>query len=174
MSTLSPRCFAAFAPVDRKTKSLIYFTPTAGVITEIWQTAFLPLPSAALAVIFAVPSVIPFTSPSPETVAILLLLLFQMTSLFVAFEGLTVALRLMESPFSTETVVLFSVIFDTLAVFLQLHRVNFRGTEGRNHGAAGEKRIPGARNKGYGRIPENNEIECVFQRLREDEDHCAI
>ena len=53
--------------------------------------AFLPEPSAAVAVILAVPFFLAVTLPAEDTVAIFLLEVFQITFLLEAFFGVTVA-----------------------------------------------------------------------------------
>ena len=69
-------------------------------------------PPLAVAVIVATPALTPLTIP-PETVAIDELLEVQVTFLFVAFEGKTVALRVTLSPIS---IVVFSVLREILVV----------------------------------------------------------
>ena len=60
--------------------------------TVTLQVAFFLLPSFAVAVIVAVPALTPVTTPLEVTLAILLLEVFQVTALSVAFFGVTVAL----------------------------------------------------------------------------------
>ena len=62
-----------------------------GTVTVTVQLAFMPLPSFAVAVMVALPSPTAFTTPSAETVAMLLLLVDHVRDWFVAVEGLTVA-----------------------------------------------------------------------------------
>ena len=57
-----------------------------------------PLPSAAVAVIVVLPAATAVTSPSLSTVATDVLLLVHVTNLFVAFIGLTVAVKVTFSP----------------------------------------------------------------------------
>ena len=57
------------------------------------QLAFTPEPSAAVAVIVVVPTLMAETSPVSETVAIAVLPLDQLTLLLVALEGFTVAVN---------------------------------------------------------------------------------
>ena len=62
-----------------------------GTVTVILQEAFLPLPSFAVQVIVAIPFPLATTLPVLETVATVVLLLFQVTAVEVAFAGATVA-----------------------------------------------------------------------------------
>ena len=62
------------------------------------QVAVAPLPSAAVAVIVAVPAFWPSTLPSLSTVATLSSLLVQIMDLTVASEGVIVAVSCKESP----------------------------------------------------------------------------
>jgi hypothetical protein len=64
-------------------------TSTLSVLTMTVHDAFL-LPSTVVAVITAVPALMPSTTP-PETAATSVLLLFHVTFLFAAFSGSTLA-----------------------------------------------------------------------------------
>ena len=70
----------------------------AGLLTVIMQLAVLPLPSAAVAVMVAVPAATAVTTPEELTVATLVLLLDQLIFLLVALDGLTVALIVFVPP----------------------------------------------------------------------------
>ena len=65
----------------------------AGAVTVILQEAFTPLPSLAVQVIVAVPPALAVTLPALETVATAVLLLFQLTDLLPADEGVAVAFK---------------------------------------------------------------------------------
>ena len=69
-------------------------------VTVTWQLAVLP---PAVAVILAVPTAIAFTFPL-LTVATEEFELAQVTALFVAFEGVTVAVKLVDPPLTMERV----------------------------------------------------------------------
>ena len=77
------------------------------------QVAFLPLPSFAVQVIVTVPADFAVTLPVLLTVAIFVFDDFQVTALFVALVGVTVAVNCIVFPFPTLAVVLFNVIFVT-------------------------------------------------------------
>ena len=66
-------------------------------LTVTAQVAFL-LPSAVVTVIVALPAALAVTTPEAETVATSVLLDDQVTSLFVAFSGVTVAVSVAVSP----------------------------------------------------------------------------
>ena len=83
------------------------------------QLAVLPLPSLAVAVMVAVPAAMPVTVPPEVTVATEVLLLDQVTVLFSAFEGLTVAERVSEAPTSMVVEALFREMEVT---FIAVHR----------------------------------------------------
>ena len=70
-----------------------------GTLTVTLHFALTPLPSAAVAVISAVPFVTAVTVPFALTVAILEFELLQVILLFAAFPGFTVAVRLTVCPF---------------------------------------------------------------------------
>ena len=71
---------------------LLRLTPVTGIgSTVIVQSAVMP-PSMVVAVIIAVPTATAVTSPVSETVAVFVSLLVQVTSLFVALSGSTVAI----------------------------------------------------------------------------------
>lgn len=72
-------------------------TETVGAETVTTQAAFLP-PSLVVAVIVAVPADLAVTKPEEETVATEVLLDDQVTDLFVALEGVTVAVSVWVSP----------------------------------------------------------------------------
>ena len=76
--------------------------------TVTLQVAFLPDPSAAVAVIVAVPAFTPFTTPFALTVAILLLLVVQTTLLLLGFFGLKAAFKVSLPPISMLAFVLLS------------------------------------------------------------------
>jgi hypothetical protein len=63
-------------------------------LTVILDVAFLPEPSAAVAVIVALPAFLAVTLPAEETVATFLLEVFHKTFLLLAFLGVTVAFNL--------------------------------------------------------------------------------
>ena len=71
----------------------------SGTFTVTLHFALTPLPSAAVAVISAVPSAIAVTVPFAFTVAILESELLQVIFLFAALSGVTVAVRLAVWPF---------------------------------------------------------------------------
>jgi hypothetical protein len=73
-------------------------TPVGVVVTVKVQLPDLLLPSVDLAVIVAVPTIIPLTSPLEFTVATAVLLLLQSNILFVALEGNMVAVKAVVSP----------------------------------------------------------------------------
>ena len=56
-------------------------------MTVTLQDAFTPLPSVADAVMVAVPAEVPFTTPFPDTIATLLLLVVHLTVFLVASDG---------------------------------------------------------------------------------------
>ena len=62
-------------------------------VTVTSQEALTTLPSAAVAMIVALPALTAVTVPSSSTVAISVSLLFQVTDLLVASAGSTVAVR---------------------------------------------------------------------------------
>jgi len=74
------------------------------------KDALLPLVSAALAVIVAVPAETPVTVPLELTVATLVLLLDQVTFLLVAFVGATVAVTALVDPAAREKFPVLKVI----------------------------------------------------------------
>jgi len=79
-------------PTFKVIELLLRLTPVTGTVTVTVQVAVLLL-SAVVTVIVAVPALTAVTTPSDDTVATLLLLVVQVTALFVAFEGLIVAVR---------------------------------------------------------------------------------
>ena len=72
-----------------------------GSFTVTVQLAVFP-PSAVFTVMVAVPAPAAFTFPLESTVATFALLLVQITDLFVALEGLTVAVRAALLPVSND------------------------------------------------------------------------
>ena len=114
---------AVFAPLFRIRlvfASVIFVT---GTLTVTLQEAFTPLPSFAVAVIVAVPFATAFTLPCASTVAIFVLLLFQVTALLLASEGTTdLTFRAVFAPLFRIRLVFASVIFvtGTVTVTLQL------------------------------------------------------
>jgi hypothetical protein len=82
-------------------------TPVTAIgLTVTEQVAVLP-PSSVVTVIIAAPTLIADTFPFESTVATLVLELDQVTSLFVAFEGVTVAVNCSVPPMSNDIDVLF-------------------------------------------------------------------
>ena len=73
-------------------------TPSAGVQTVISQDALIPLLSAAVAVMVAVPALTPVTTPEELIVATVVSLLSQFTPLSLASPGETVAFSVSVSP----------------------------------------------------------------------------
>ena len=63
------------------------------LLTVTEQVPLAPLPSFAVAVIVTLPALTPVTTPLEFTVAIVVLELDQVTVLFAAFVGLTVAVK---------------------------------------------------------------------------------
>ena len=85
---------------------LFRLTPVTGTVTVTAQVAVL-LPSAVVTVIVAVPDATAVTFPAVETVATLVLLLLQVTFLFVALLGETVAVSVSVAFGANVSVVLF-------------------------------------------------------------------
>jgi len=114
-------------PTTRLVDALFKDTPvTAMGFTVTVQEAVLP-PSAVVTVIVAVPTLTPVTTPPSDTVATAVLLLFHVTFLFVALEGVIVTVRY-SVPFTTRLVdVLFKdAPFTEMAVLLtELYRRRF-------------------------------------------------
>ena len=79
--------------------SNVIFLTLFGTLTVTLHFALTPLPSAAVAVISAVPFAIAVTVPFAFTVATLEFELLHVILLFAAFPGLTVAVRLAVWPF---------------------------------------------------------------------------
>ena len=94
--------------------NMVSFTLVTGFLTVILQTAFLPLPSIARAVIVAVPALTPFTTPLFVTLATLVLLLVHFKVFLTAFEGMTVAFKVIFCPLVNVTAVLLKATFFTL------------------------------------------------------------
>ena len=84
-----------------------------GCLTVILHVAFTPLPSFAVAVMTAVPLLIPLTSPALVTVATLVSELVQVTALFLAETGSASAFNVRVLSFMIEALVLLSIIFVT-------------------------------------------------------------
>jgi hypothetical protein len=103
---------------------LFSFTLVTGCLTVTVQAAFFPLPSAAVAVIVAVPFLTPLTAPVEETVATELLLVVHFTFLLSALEGPTVAVSVAVAPLLTVRDVLFSVRLVTGCLTVILHSAN--------------------------------------------------
>ena len=95
-----------------------------GCLTVTLQVAFFPLPSAAVAVIVAVPLLTPLTSPAEETVATELSLVVHFTVLLFASEGPAVADSVDVAPLLTVRDVLFSVRLVTGCLTVILHSAN--------------------------------------------------
>jgi hypothetical protein len=94
---------------------------TAMGVTVTLHIAAFP-PSAVFAVIVAVPTVFPVTTPPKSTVAIDELPLDHVTVLFSAFDGATVALSVALSPILTDSVVLLRLTLVTaIGVTVTLH-----------------------------------------------------
>ena len=96
----------SLVPFIKVSDVLESFTLDTGVVTVTLQDAVLPL--FVFAVMVAVPGPIAVTLPF-DTVATLLLLVVQVIVLFVAFDGLIVAVRVAVLFFSSVSLVLFSV-----------------------------------------------------------------
>lgn len=94
------------APTNRLVEVLLRLTPVTGTVTVTAQVAVL-LPSAVVTMIVAVPAATAVTFPAVETVATLVLLLLQVTFLFVAFDGVTVAVSVSVAFGANVSVVLF-------------------------------------------------------------------
>ena len=94
------------APTNRLVEVLLRLTPVTGTVTVTAQVAVL-LPSAVVTVIVAVPDATAVTFPEVETVATLVLLLLQVTFLFVALLGATVAVSVSVAFGANVSVVLF-------------------------------------------------------------------
>ena len=92
---------------------LIVTPVTIFLTTVTLQAAFFPLPSAAVAVIVAVPFPMALTFPLESTVATFVLLLVHITFLISAFVGLTVTDRVCVFPTCIVRLLLFSVTLDT-------------------------------------------------------------
>ncbi len=90
-----------------------------GCFTVTSQAAEIPLPSAAVAVITAVPLPTAVTVPSVETVATAALLLDQVTDLSSASEGSTVVVRATKSPGFMDRLELLRLIDVTFLITLQ-------------------------------------------------------
>ena len=102
---------------------LTLVTETVAAVTVTAQVAVL-LPSLVLTVIVALPAAFAVTTPEVETVATDVLLEDQVTVLFVAFEGDTVAVRVCVSPTLIDSDVLFKLTLVTetvAAVTVTLH-----------------------------------------------------
>ena len=82
-------------------------------MTVTLQVAFTPLPSAAMAVMVHEPADLAVTMPLVLTIAILVLLLDHVNSLFVASLGVTVAVSDRVPPSSSVTVEGLSVMLVT-------------------------------------------------------------
>ena len=93
--------------------------------TVTLHVAFLPLPSAALAVMVALPSFTPFTSPLEDTVAIFLLEVDQAILLLTFFVGDTFAFSVFLPPTASAAVLAFNVTFLTAAFFTTTFTVAF-------------------------------------------------
>ena len=76
-----------------------FVTFTTGFVTVTLQVALTPLPSFAAQVMVAVPAALAVTSPLVLTVATLAFEVLQVTTLFVAFVGATVAVNFCVFPF---------------------------------------------------------------------------
>ena len=87
------------------------------MVTVTAHVAFAPLPSAAVQVMVAVPADTAVTTPLLFTVATLVFVLLHVSSLFVAFEGETVAVSAEVSPSVMESDVLLRVIEVTYTTF---------------------------------------------------------
>ena len=96
----------SLVPFIKVSDVLESFTLDTGVVTVTLQDAVLPL--FVFAVMVAVPGPIAVTLPF-DTVATLLLLVVQVIVLFVAFDGLIVAVIVAVLFFSSVSLVLFSV-----------------------------------------------------------------
>src|SRR6218665_3801585 len=99
----------------------VAFTVTLTVTVTV-TVSFTLLPSLAATVMMAVPSPVPVTKPVASTVALLSSLLLQVTSLFVASAGSTVAVNCWLSPTTTwgeEGVTAIEVTFCSTGSFLQ-------------------------------------------------------
>ena len=90
---LNSSCHKSLYPCDSYLFSTVTF-----FFTVTLHVAFFPEPSAAFAVIVAVPGAIAFTTPFAETVATFLLLDVQLNVLLVADAGATVAVRVLLLP----------------------------------------------------------------------------
>jgi len=88
----------SLSPTYRPADDLFRVTPLTGTgLTVTVQVAVLP-PSAVVTVIVAVPVVVPAVTTPPDTVAMELLLLLQLTLLFAALSGAIVAVRVSVLP----------------------------------------------------------------------------
>ena len=108
----------------REIAVLSSFTPvTATFDTVTVHAAVLPLPSAAFAVIFAVPAFTRFTAPADVTVAMAILELDQVTFVLLALDGDTVALSVIVLPTFRDAVLLTDtdVTFTTGSVTVTVH-----------------------------------------------------
>ena len=93
------------------------FTLVTAVVTVTVAVVVFPV-SLVFTVIVAFPLPTPFTTPLALTVATLVLLLFQVTALFVVLEGATVAVREVVFPVNTDKLVLFNfTLVDLTMIF---------------------------------------------------------
>ena len=91
-------------------------TLVAAAFTLTRMVSFEPLPSAAVAVMFAVPEDIPRTCPELLTVAIVLSSVLHTTRLLVAVAGVISALSVMYLPCATASPPVISIPFTRLAM----------------------------------------------------------
>jgi hypothetical protein len=84
-------------PINNVAEVLFNVTPVTGTTTLTTQAAILP-PSAVVTRIIASPGAMAVTLPLPSTIATFVLLLLQVTVLFVALEGIMFAVKVSALP----------------------------------------------------------------------------
>jgi hypothetical protein len=102
-ATVAVNCCVPPTAIDALVGDIV--TPVTATVDEVTVTAQVAVlePSWVVTVIVAVPAALPVTKPDVLTVAIAVLLLVQVTVLFVAFAGATVAVSCVVPFTATET-----------------------------------------------------------------------